>query len=207
MATKVNDTRALQFVKELEDPPVAKALFGNVKWAWIWLLIRLYAGYEWLVAGFSKIQSPAWTGDNAGAALRGFVNGALEKTSGAHPDVQGWYATFLRDVVLPNAGVWSKIIAYGELLVAAALILGIFTGITAFFGGFMNMNYLLSGSVSTNPVLLAFAILLVLAWKTAGWWGLDRWLLPALGTPWRPGLVFHEDRSPSSGMQHQPSQP
>jgi thiosulfate dehydrogenase [quinone] large subunit len=27
----------------------------------------------------------------------------------------------------------------------------------------------------------------VLAWKTAGWIGLDRWRLPPVGTPWRPG--------------------
>jgi len=32
--------------------------------------------------------------------------------------------------------------------------------------------------------------LLVLVWKTAGWWGLDRLVLPALGTPWSPGLIF-----------------
>jgi hypothetical protein len=32
--------------------------------------------------------------------------------------------------------------------------------------------------------------LLILAWKTAGWWGLDRWLLPALGTPWRRGRIY-----------------
>lgn len=206
MATRANNEQALQFVKGLDDPPIAQALFGSIKWAWIWLIIRLYAGYEWFSAGLSKINSPAWTGDNAGAALSGFVNGALQKTSGAHPDVQGWYATFLRDIVLPNAGLWGRMVAFGELLVGAALILGIFTGIAAFFGGFMNMNYLLSGSVSTNPVLLAFAVLLVLAWKTAGWWGLDRWVLPELGTPWRPGLIFHEpDRS--SNIQHQPSQP
>ena len=23
--------------------------------------------------------------------------------------------------------------------------------------------------------------------RTAGWWGVDRWLLPMLGTPWSPG--------------------
>jgi hypothetical protein len=48
-------------------------------------------------------------------------------------------------------------------------ILGIFTGLAAFFGAFMNMNYLLPGTVSTNPILLVFAVLLMLAWKTAGW--------------------------------------
>ncbi|HLF03982.1 MAG TPA: hypothetical protein VI855_02045 [Dehalococcoidia bacterium] len=26
--------------------------------------------------------------------------------------------------------------------------------------------------------------------KTAGWWGLDRWLLPAVGTPWQAGGLF-----------------
>ena len=67
---------------------------------------------------------------------------------------------------------------------------GIFTGIAAFFGSFMNINYLLAGTVSTNPILFAIATWLVLAWKVAGWWGLDRWILPALGTPWRTGYIF-----------------
>jgi len=44
--------------------------------------------------------------------------------------------------------------------------------------------------VSTNPLLFVGATLLMLAWKTAGWWGFDRWLLPALGTPWRPGPLL-----------------
>jgi thiosulfate dehydrogenase [quinone] large subunit len=47
--------------------------------------------------------------------------------------------------------------------------------------------------VSTNPILLLIEIFLILAWKTAGWWGLDRWVLPALGTPWSPGLIFREE--------------
>jgi thiosulfate dehydrogenase [quinone] large subunit len=174
----------------LEDPPAAQALFGAVRWSWLWLILRVYAGYEWLNHALGKISSPAWTGSRAGSAISGFANGALQKTGGAHPDVQGWYAWFLQHVVLPNAAVWGYMIAIGELLVGIALILGIFTGIAAFFGAFMNMNYLLSGTVSSNPILLVIAGFLVLAWKTAGWWGLDRWVLPALGTPWRPGLIF-----------------
>lgn len=128
-----------------------------------------------------------------GAAITGFVQGALEQTGGAHPNVQSWYAWFLENVVLSNAAVWGYMVAWGELLVGIALILGLFTGIVAFFGVFMNMNYLLSGAVSTNPILLVIGIFLILAWKTAGWWGLDRWILPALGTPWSPGLIFQED--------------
>ena len=55
----------------------------------------------------------------------------------------------------------------------------------AFFGALMNMSFLLAGTVSTNPVLFFAGILLILAWKNAGYLGVDRLLLPALGTPWK----------------------
>ncbi len=182
----------------MEDPPIARFLFSDVRFSWFWLIVRLYTGYVWLAAGWEKIISPAWVGAQAGTALTGFVNGALKQTAGAHPNVQGWYAAFLQDIVLPAAPLWSGIVAFGELAVGIALILGIFTGIAAFFGGFMNVNYLLAGTVSTNPFLFVFATWLVLAWKTAGWIGLDHWIFPALGTPWRPGKVF---RAPEKAAQ------
>src|SRR5205085_2958760 len=78
-----------------------------------------------------------------------------------------------------------KVIATGETAVGIGLIFGAFTGIAAVSGAFLNMNFLLAGSASTNPVLLLLGVVLVLAWKTAGYIGLDRYLLPILGTPWR----------------------
>ena len=156
------------------------------------MIIRLYVGYEWLIAGWDKIINPAWVGSKAGTALQGFLNNSISLTTGTHPAVQGWYAALLKAAILPIAGFWSYVVAFGEVLVGLGLILGVFTGIAAFFGFFMNTNYLLAGSVSTNPVLLFLSIFLVLAWKTAGWWGLDRWVLIDLGTPWSPGLAFQE---------------
>lgn len=193
MDTRQELTRA-RHVETLEEPPIARALFANVRWAWIWLILRLYLGWQWLQSGWGKWQNPAWTGDNAGAAIGGFVSGALERAEGERPAVQGWYAWFLETAVQPYPVTWSYMIATGELLVGIALIIGLFTGIAAFFGSFMNANFLLAGTVGSNPIFLAIAILLILAWRTAGWWGLDRWVLPALGTPWSPGLVFREER-------------
>jgi thiosulfate dehydrogenase [quinone] large subunit len=175
-----------------EDPPLARSLFGDTRWAWIWLILRLYVGWEWLSAGWGKVTSSSWVGSQAGTAISGFVQAALDKATGDYPDVQGWYASFLQNVVLPYPAFWGYLITLGEILVGIALILGLFTGIVAFFGSFMNANYLLAGTVSTNPILFAIATWLVLAWKTAGWWGLDRWVLPKLGTPWSPGTVFHK---------------
>jgi thiosulfate dehydrogenase (quinone) large subunit len=174
----------------ITDPPVTQTLFGKVSWAWVWILPRLYVGWTWLNAGWEKLNNPTWVGAKSGTALTGFVNSAVSKATGAHPAVQSWYAAFLQSFILPHAAIWSYVVALGETLVAIGLILGAFTGIAAFFGIFMNMNYLMAGSVSVNPILLIISIFLVLAWKTSGWWGLDRWLLPTLGTPWSPGLVF-----------------
>ena len=174
----------------IPESPLSQMLFGNRKAAWFWFIIRVYVGYEWLIAGYEKVINPAWIGPNAGGAITGFINGALTKVSGAHPDVQGWYAVFLQNTVLPHAHGWSALIAYGEVLVGVGLIIGLLTGIAAFFGLFMNLNYLLAGTVSTNPILFVLSIGIILAWRIAGYIGLDRYVLPFLGVPWKPGELF-----------------
>lgn len=176
----------------ISEPKISKFLFSNTKAAFFWLIVRLYVGWVWLEAGWAKIHSGAWVGSDAGGALSGFINGALQKTGGAHPDVQGWYAAFLQNSVLPHASLWSHIVAWGEVVIGVALILGILSGIAAFFGLFMNLNFLLAGAVSVNPILFVLSIGLILAWRVAGYIGLDRFLLSALGTPWQPGRAFSD---------------
>ena len=164
----------------LEQSSLAHLLWNSRRTALLWLVIRLYVGYEWLVAGLDKVLNPAWFGGEEGASITGFVNGALKKTGGLHPDVQGWYASFLQSTVLPNATAWANAISVGEVLVGLGLILGVVTGVAAFFGFFMNMNFLLAGTVSVNPILLVLTIPLMLAWRYAGYYGGDRYVLPWL---------------------------
>jgi len=100
--------------------------------------------------------------------------------------IYDWYRGFIQYLIDVHAeSVMGKVIAFGETAVGVGLILGAFVGIAAISGAFMNMNFMLAGSASANPVLLILAILLILAWKTAGYIGLDRVLLPILGTPWK----------------------
>ena len=87
---------------------------------------------------------------------------------------------------------------FGELAIGVLLILGAFTGIAAFAGSFMNWNYVMAGVASSNMFLFAFAVLLILAWKTAGYWGLDRFLLPRLGTPWGRTANVQPPNTPQS---------
>jgi DoxX. len=184
----------------MSDPPIANALFNNTKLAWIWLIVRLYVGYEWFTAGLEKVESAAWM--QGGAALKGYWTNAITVPAApARPAITyGWYRSFIEYLLNQQTYVWfGKLVAIGELLVGVALILGIFVGFAAFFGGLMNFNYMLAGSASTNPVLFILAILLMLAWKTAGYWGVDRFLLRFLGTPWKPGQAFQKGEKAKAG--------
>ncbi len=158
-------------------PAPLRWLFTDPRSAWLWLLARLYLAYVWLSSGLEKLSDPhgAWVGAQTGSAITKFLQGALQKAQGDNPDVQAWYASFIREAALPAAPVLSYLITYGELAVGLALLLGLFTGLAAFFAGFMNLNYLLAGTISTNPLLLVLAAAVLVAWRVAGWWGADGW--------------------------------
>jgi thiosulfate dehydrogenase (quinone) large subunit len=170
----------------VEEAPAARWLFGSTEGAApiIWLVVRLYLGYEWLVGGWEKVTSKAWM--DGGAALKGFAAGAIKNgTTGEHPQVAyGWYVTFL-EWIRDSAHTWmAPMIAVGEVVIGIALILGAFVGIAAFLGIILNFSFVFAGSAGVNPLFLVIGLLLVLAWRNAGWLGLDRFILPRLGTPW-----------------------
>jgi thiosulfate dehydrogenase [quinone] large subunit len=170
---------------QIPEPRLARFLFSDTRVAWVWLLLRLYVGYEWVTAGWDKVTSALWVGPQAGASVTGFLTGALQNATGAHPAVSRWYAYLIRTVALAHPALIANIVAFGELAVGICLVLGAFTGIAAFFGILMNFNYLFAGAVSINPLLLLIQLFLMFAWRNAGWFGLDRFLLPRIGVPWR----------------------
>jgi len=173
------------------DPAIARLLFGTTRFAWLWAIVRIWLGYTWIKSGLGKVAVEAWTGN--GFALKSFWERAVQLPAPpARPPIAfDWYRGFIQYLLDTQAYTWfAKLVAYGEVLVGVALVLGAFVGIAAFLGGFMNWNFMMAGTASTNPVLFTVGILLILAWKVAGYYGVDRVLLPAIGTPWRPGKVF-----------------
>jgi hypothetical protein len=89
-------------------------------------------------------------------------------------------------------------VAVSEVVLGVALILGIFVGLTAFFAGFVNWNFIMAGSASVNGIFLVLAVLLILAWKIDGYLGLDYYLLPRIANLWTPASVHSTPVDPAT---------
>lgn len=157
----------------------------------LWLVARIWLGLQWIEAGYEKVfgeGSAVWVGSKAGVAVTGFLKGAIAKSplapdfdaaANAHPAVQAWYAQLVQDYFLPNAAAFSYLVAFGELAVGLALLLGIFTRFSALMGVLMNLAYLLAGTTSTNPNLLVVGMVILLSGGIAvGYYGLDYFARP-----------------------------
>lgn len=169
----------------MADPALARRMFDTTQYAWIWAIIRIYIGYSWVTSGWGKVTGTGWV--DGGAALKGYWTRAVALPEGGRPPITyDWYREFLKVLLESDSYTWfAPLLAYGEVIVGLCLIAGLLTGFAAFGGALMNFNFMLAGSASTNPVLFLFALVIILAWKSAGYYGADRWVLPRLGTPWK----------------------
>ena len=186
--------------RTIEDPPLAKFLFTDVRMAWFWLIVRLWVGYKWIDAGWHKVTGEGYM--DGGSALQGYWERAVAIPAEGRPMISfDWYRSFLQFMLGTESYRWfAPLIALGEVLVGVGLIVGAFVGIAAFFGALMNWNFIMAGSASTNGVLLILAIGLMLAWKIAGYYGADYYLLRWLGVPWKNRNGKTENESVQPGL-------
>jgi thiosulfate dehydrogenase (quinone) large subunit len=158
----------------------------------LYLGVRLFLGYEWLHAGWGKLTNPAWA--ETGAALQSYWQRAVTiPASGSPPIAYPAYRAILQYMLDHQWYTWfSKVIIAGELLVGLGVLLGGLTAVAAVFGLLLNFSFMYAGSVSSNPTLILLEAMIIYGWRTAGWWGLDRFLLPWLGTPWGRAAPLEE---------------
>lgn len=185
--------------KVIKEPNLVYKLLNDPRAAFLWLPIRIWLGWQWIDAARGKLDDPAWT--DGGVALKGFWERIVQvPETGRPPIAYDWYRDFIQMMLDAEAYTWfSKVVMFGELFIGIALILGAFTAIAAFAGGFMNWNFMMAGSASTNPMLFVAAIGLILSWKVCGLLGADYVLLNWLGTPW--------GRSKTEAVPAQPALP
>ena len=179
----------------IQDPPIARFLFSDTRMAAFWLIVRVWLGLQWIEAGEHKISDPGWV--QTGEALKKYwMNAVAIPAPPARPAISfDWYRSFLQFLIDTQSYTWfAKLVAFGEVLIGIGLIVGAFVGIAAFFGALMNWNFIMAGSASTNGFLLILAVGVMMAWKVAGYFGADYFLLRWIGTPWQGLAPAYEGR-------------
>ncbi|MCU9614602.1 DoxX family protein [Caldibacillus lycopersici] len=151
-----------------------KQWFNNPIVNVIWTVARIWLGLQWIEG--------AWHKFTGGFDAAGFLQGAIAKAGGEAPVVQGWYGAFLEHFAMPNVEIFNVVIPVGEFLVGIGLILGAATIPALIAGAFMNLNFLLAGTISTNPVLLAVAVILLFIGAGTYYYGVDRFAVPMIKT-------------------------
>ncbi len=129
--------------------------------------LRIALGWLFFYAGITKVLNPAWS-------AKGYLLGA--KT------FSGFYAWLASDGVLPIVDFLNE---WGLTLIGAALILGLFTRISALLGAAMMILYWFPvldfpkvdhGFLVDDHVVYALALLALAAFRAGRTWGLDaRW--------------------------------
>lgn len=177
----------------MDNPRMIDLVFNKTAFSWLWLIVRVYVGIQWLSASIMKLNSPAWM--KTGEALKAFwANAVLIPPPPAHPAIYyDWFRHLTQIMLDSQSYLWfAKFVAIGEFMVGLALILGFMVGTTAFIGGIMHLGLLLEGGIGAAPILLVLEVLLIVAWKTAGYYGLDRYFFNFIGAPWKPGKWFQK---------------
>jgi len=159
---------------------VRNFLFDDQHTALLWLVVRVYLGSVWLQNGLAKVVGSGWT--NGGSALKTFWLRAVNGPAGGRsPIPYAWYRDLLHLMLVHHIYTWfAWVITISEVTIGLLLLLGLCTGLAACAGGVLNLLYLLAGSISVNPVMLILSLFLLFAWRVAGYYGLDRFLLPAM---------------------------
>ena len=150
-----------------------------------YLGLRLFLAWEWIEAGWHKITDPAWV--QTGMALRAFWERAvaLPAAPARPPITYPAYRAFIQYMLDNGWYTWfGNLVAWGELLIGLGFLFGGLIGFAAFFALLMNFAFLFAGTTSSNPMLILLEVFILLGWRVAGWWGIDRLLLPRIGTPW-----------------------
>ncbi|KRK80427.1 DoxX family protein [Companilactobacillus nodensis] len=155
---------------------MVKFLRTNKYASYVLAIIRIYFGFQWAIAGWGKITG----GFSAQGMLMGVIKNPVKGPEGnvLYP----WFNGMIQNMILPNNGMISFLVAWGEFLVGLGLIFGCLTTAATFFGMMMNFSYMLAGTVSVNPEYIFFEMFIIFAGFNAGKVGLDYWVIPWIRT-------------------------
>lgn len=149
----------------------------------VWLVLRLYLASVWLQFGIAKIRGGWLDGDG----LHGLLSAVA---AGQTPAPFPFYARIAELLVQTEMDrVLSIVMPFAELAVGLAFLTGVLIVPAAIGAILLNLNLILSGvaSLHFDGRIIALQVLLLLAWRVAGYLGLGTLIRRA----WRHGGDGH----------------
>ena len=136
----------------------------------VWLVLRLYLASIWMQFGVAKIRGGWLRGDGLSALLEAVAEG---HTPAPFPFYTG-VAEFLVNTGM--AGALSLLIPLAEVAIATAFLSGVLLVPAAICAILINLNLILAGIASINfdGRIIAMQVLLLVAWRVAGYLGLGK---------------------------------
>ena len=135
-----------------------------------WLVLRIYLASIWMQFGLAKIRG-GWLRGDALDALLGAV------AQGQTPAPFPFYAGVAEVLVQTGlAGLLSVLIPLAEVAIATAFLSGVLLVPAAVCAILINVNLILAGiaSIHFDGRIIALQVLLLLAWRVAGYLGLGK---------------------------------
>lgn len=143
-------------------------LYGKTSGLWLTAL-RMFLGIMWFIDGIDKLATGWMSVDSSTSAT------IISTISGEN--AVSWYKSFVDSFVVPNIGLFTKMITITEILLGIALFFGGLTVLAAFGSIFMNINFMLSGTGNTWFLVVSIIIL----FSNAGmYFGADYFIIPLL---------------------------
>lgn len=153
----------------------------------LWLVLRFYLASVWLQFGTGKLRGGWLDGDALHGLLSAVAAGQTPAPFPAYTRVAELLVATGMDRVL------SVLIPLTEVAIAAAFICGVLLVPAAIAATLLNLNLILSGiaSLHFDGRIIAMQVLLLLAWRVAGYLGLG-----TLAARW---WHHHHPRPPLAG--------
>ena len=127
---------------------------------WPIVVLRVFTGVFFAWHGFGKLRR-----DNFADGMVGFLQAQTESSF-------AFYRPFIDNVVIPNKAVFASLVAWGELAVGLAMILGLATRYAAAAGALLVLNFWFAKGTSllagTNHDVLWLVVFVVLGFTPAG---------------------------------------
>ncbi|MGE5333524.1 MAG: TQO small subunit DoxD [Nitrososphaerota archaeon] len=134
--------------------------------------LRLFLGITFAYAGIQKLTDPQFFAPNT----TGYIGRQITAFAAGSP-----LRAPLLQVALPHAMLFGSLVAWGELAIGIATLLGLLLRPAALFGALLSFLFFLSASWRVHPYFYGSDIVFLFAWLTlllvgpvaGGWFALD----------------------------------